>query len=140
MAQKHTKRHQSPQSNTINRVLSYSSLIYYNVFIRLVPKTYKKASLSTQSLKRMTVEHATWEKDGWVRLHLPATKGGDAVQAMLPPEVALRLRAHATSEGLLGGLSGSSALQAPEPVVAGAWRGRFNGGVFATASPGASGA
>ena len=55
------------------------------------------------TIKRMTVEHATWEKDGWVRLHLPATKGGDAVQAMLPPEVALRLRAHATSEGLLGG-------------------------------------
>lgn len=55
------------------------------------------------TIKRMTVAHATWEDDGWVRLHLPATKGGDAVQALLPPEVALRLRAHATAEGLIGG-------------------------------------
>jgi integrase len=55
------------------------------------------------TIKRMTVAHATWEADGWVRLRLPGTKGGDEVNAMLPPEVAGPLRAHVTAEGLLGG-------------------------------------
>lgn len=55
------------------------------------------------TIKRMTVANATWEADGWVKLHLPKTKGGDGVNAMLPPEVAEPLKAHATTEGLLGG-------------------------------------
>jgi integrase len=55
------------------------------------------------TIKRMTVEDVTWSADGWCTLSLPATKGGDAVDVTLPPEIASPLKQHATREGLLGG-------------------------------------
>jgi integrase len=55
------------------------------------------------SVKRMTVADLSWEADGWVRVRLPGTKGGDEVDAMLPPEVGEVLRRYAGPDGLLGG-------------------------------------
>lgn len=55
------------------------------------------------TVKGMDMRHVEWEADGWARLRMAATKGGDPVNAMLPPEVATVLKETGDEHGLLGG-------------------------------------
>ncbi len=56
-----------------------------------------------EQIKGMTAAHVSWEPDGYALLMIPAAKGGDAVNALLPAEFAEVLRKYMGPDGLLGG-------------------------------------